>query len=767
MKQSVRQQSLDCIIALAVMTAALLIRWPLDSVLEGRRPYLTLFGGVALAIWATRWKPATLAAVVGFLAANYFIAAPENVFDINRFFVAEFGVYILSAGLIIFSGESWHRAQDRIEHEVAERKKAEESERRQKDLLRVTLASIGDAVMTTDIAGRITYLNAVAEYVTGWMQDDAEGQPLETVFHIVNEQTGNTVESPAMRALQEGVVVGLANHTVLITKDGTERPIDDSAAPIRDADGQILGCVLVFRDITQRRRAEQERTDDEARIRSVVNYVLDGIITIDEQGTVDAFNPAAEKLFGYLAEEVIGQNVRMLMPEPFHGEHDSYLANYRNTGDAKVIGIGREVVGRRKDGVSFPMDLAVSEFWLSKRRYFTGIVRDITERKRIEKEMYDLLIELKDGDRRKDEFLAMLAHELRGPLAPLRNMLEIMKRAAGDGDILQQARSTMERQLSQLVRLVDDLIDVSRITRNKLELRKERVELASVIEQAVETCRPLAESNEHEVTVTLPPKSIQLNGDPVRLSQIFSNLINNACKYTEPGGRVWLTTDRQGSDVLISVKDNGTGIPPEMLPRIFEMFTQADRTLERSQGGLGIGLTLVKQLVEMHDGTVEALSDGPGLGSEFVVRLPIFVELHDAKRTPIPTSAVQSTPPRRVLVVDDNRDSAASLALLLKITGNETLVACDGLEAIEAAEQFHPDMVLLDIGLPKMNGFDACRHIREQAWGKNMVLVALTGWGQEEDRIKSKDAGFDHHLIKPVEFDTLMRMLGELRPTPT
>jgi PAS domain S-box-containing protein len=578
------------------------------------------------------------------------------------------------------------------------------------------------------------------------------------VFYIVNEKTRKAVESPAIRALREGVIVGLANHTVLIRKDGKERPIDDSAAPIRDAQGHVLGCVLVFRDITERRRAEQELADEKARLESIVNHAIDGIIAIDENGTVDAFNPAAERVFGYRAEEVIGQNVKMLMPRPFHTEHDGYLANYLRTGQVTIIGIGREVQGRCKDGRVFPMDLAVSEFRLGNRRYFTGLVRDITERKRTEKQVYDLLIGLKEGDLRKDEFLAMLAHELRGPLAPLSNMLEIIKRASGNGELLEQARKTMERQMCHLVRLVDDLIDVSRITRSRIELRGERVDLASIIHQSVEACRPLAESARHEVTVTLPPQSIYLQADPVRLVQVFSNILNNACKYTEPGGKIWFSAERQGSDVVVKVKDTGVGIPPDKLVSVFEMFTQIDRSLERSQGGLGIGLALVKRLVEMHGGSVDASSEGPGRGSEFIVRLPVLIERPGAVPAVSIPEAIQIKA-SRILVVDDNTDAASSLAILLQMTGNETQMAHDGLEAVEVAEKFRPDVILLDIGLPKLSGYDACRRIREQPWGKSILMVALTGWGQEEDRRRSTEAGFNGHMVKPVDYTALMKLL--------
>jgi CheY-like chemotaxis protein len=259
--------------------------------------------------------------------------------------------------------------------------------------------------------------------------------------------------------------------------------------------------------------------------------------------------------------------------------------------------------------------------------------------------------------------------------------------------------------------------------------------------------------------VTLPPEPIYLDADPVRLAQVFSNLINNACKYTEPNGHVWVTAKRQGSEVVVTVRDSGLGIPPDKLRSIFDMFAQVDRTLERSQGGLGIGLTLVKRLVEMHEGTVTAHSEGRGRGSEFVVRLPILLEDPRAN-SPGPTAEVTRTTARRILVVDDNRDSAASLAMLLKMAGNETCMTHDGLDAVRLAEQFRPDVVLLDIGLPKLNGFDVCRRIREQPWGKDLMLIALTGWGQQEDRIKSKDAGFDAHMVKPVDYTALMQLLA-------
>ena len=378
----------------------------------------------------------------------------------------------------------------------------------------------------------------------------------------------------------------------------------------------------------------------------------------------------------------------------------------------------------------------------------------------------ELVSELSEANRRKDEFLAILAHELRNPLAPIRNGLQIMRLASDNKAAAEQARTMMEEQLAQMVRLIDDLLDISRITRGKIELRKERVELAAVIQSAVESSSPLIEASGHDLTVTLPREPIFLDADLTRLAQVFSNLLNNAAKYTDRGGRIRLTALGQGSDVVITVRDTGIGIPAGMLSKVFEMFMQVDRSLERTQGGLGIGLTLVKRLVDMHGGTSEARSDGPGKGSEFVVRLPVMVlpPAQNPQRSNGCCDQAVAASGRRVLVVDDNPELARSFDMLLRLMGHESRVAYDGLAAVEAAEAFRPDVVLMDIGMPKLNGYEAARRIREQPWGKDMALVAVTGWGQEEDRRRSHEAGFDQHLVKPVDHADLQKVLDQRCP---
>ncbi len=1253
----------------------------------------------------------------------------------------------------------------KITRDLTERKRAEEGERRlaaeqaarqvaheERERLHVTLASIGDAVISTDAQGRVEFLNPVAEQLVGWRSGEAAGKRLEDVFRIVNENTRQPVENPALRALREGKIVGLANHTVLISKDGTERPIDDSAAPIKDATGNRIGSVLVFRDISERRRAEQGLRASEARKSAVLETSPDAIITMDHEGKVVEFNPAAERMFGHRREAVVGEELAgFVIPPSLRERHRHGMAHYLATGEGPVLGHRLELPALRADGSEFPVevsitrisadglplftaylrditeakraeqhrntrlavtqvlsqaadvregvggvlravcetigwdvgsvwmpngdraalsclqswhtpDLPVAEFeqasrsrtfasgeglpgrvWATARpawildvtsdpafpraaaaakyglhsavasplvvgeralgviEFFTrrireldpdlmellgtvagnvgqfvqrrraedelrasaerlnlaltaadlgdwswdaasdvvtfsdraadvfgippgphmtwtemqgllhpddrdrarheverviaervqydieyrvnrrdgsqvwvgvlgraiydaadqvvgmyGVVQDITDRKGMEESLrsseerlrlaldagrmgvwdwnvrtgdlkwsdsleplhglapgtfggtfdhfqqlvhpddraavqsairqaletggefsvefrnlrqsggvhwiagsgkvfpgddgqplrmigvgldvtrrkrseqtarfladasaalavlvdfdstlqkvaslavpafadwasvdvleadgtlrrvavahvdpakvqlahdlhrrfppdpsapngvwnilrtgqaelvpeitdamlvasvkdgellrimrelglksyigvpltvrgkplgvltfiaaesghaYDetdlavakdlgsraaiaventqLYRELRDADRRKDEFLAVLAHELRNPLAPIRNGLQVLRLAGGGGEMVAEARSMMERQLAHMVRLVDDLLDVSRITRNKLELRRERVALATVIHAAVETSRPLIEQSGHTFSVTLAPAPVYLDADPVRLAQVFSNLLTNAAKYTEPGGRITLTAEQQGAEAVVRVRDNGLGIPVEAQPGIFEMFSQVDRNMERAQGGLGIGLTLVRRLTEMHGGTVGVTSEGPGRGSEFTVRIPVLTEVQpgSGSRTSGPGAVAGAR--RRILVVDDNRDAAESLGMMLTLMGNEVRTAHDGLAAVEAAEAYRPEMILLDIGLPKMNGYDACRHIRGQAWANGTVIVALTGWGQEEDRRRSQEAGFDHHLVKPVDVDDLTKLLSQ------
>jgi PAS domain S-box-containing protein len=958
-----------------------------------------------------------------------------------------------------------HQALQESEAELQSQRAALFEER---ELLRVTLASIGDAVITTDTDGRVTSLNAVAAGLTGWTEQEAVGKPLDAVFRIVNEKTRDAVENPATRALRDGVVVGLANHTVLLAKDGTNRPIDDSAAPIWDASGRVVGCVLTFRDISERRmaddaiRASEERyrrtldeiavptllhADDdriylvnkawteitgydlshiptigawteraygmrhasvkeyidtlfdagvrvdngewevttatgqkrvwhfystpvgvesggqrmlvstavdvtvqkeaerqlrasEERYRTLVEQVREhAIFGTDLAGRATTWNEGVRRVLGFEEAEFIGQD---LVETIYNPEDVATGVVQRELDEAAAKGsVSNDRWMRRKDG---------TQFWAAgittARRDeagrivgFTKVMRDQTDRKRLEDDLrssqgrlmaeagaltrlneassrlwqmpdlseglhemltatIDLLgadmgnIQLLEGgilriavqhgfkpdfleffrevttaddsacgralragartlvedietdtlyeplrriaraagyrgvqstplmgrdgkplgmisthfrsphrpdeqdlrrldlyvrqaadfiercnaeqvlrqyaqdlaeaDRRKDEFLAMLAHELRNPLAPIRNAATVLRRTNGsDREVIGQATEMIERQLNQMVRFVDDLLDVSRVSRGTIELRKQQTELASVIHHAVEAARPAYDGRGHELTLTLSKEPVYLDVDPARLAQVVGNLLSNASKFTDPGGHISLTAGREGQQAVVRVRDTGIGIAPENLSRIFDLFTQLDTSLERSQSGLGIGLTLVKRLVEMHGGTIEAYSPGIGQGSEFVVRLPVL----EMASKPLPPDSGNARPPqvnaRRILVVDDNHDSATSLAMLLKLSGHETHTAHDGLEAIETAAAIRPDVVLLDIGMPKLNGYEAAREIRQQAWGKNILLVALTGWGQEENQQRSREAGFNGHLVKPVELSALIRILAE------
>jgi PAS domain S-box-containing protein len=790
-----------------------------------------------------------------------------------------------------------------------------------------------DAVITTDTQSQVTYLNPVAESLTGWGRSEAHGQTLETVFPILHEQTRTPVENPVIKVIREGAIVGLGNHTVLVARDGTERPIDDSAAPIRGDDGRTIGVVLIFRDVTEQRQAQIALRQSEARKTAILDTALDAVITIDHEGKVVEFNPAAERTLGFQRAEVLGREMaEVMVPLSLRETLRHGLAHYLATGQGAVLDKRLEMPALRADGMVFPVELAITRIPAEEPPLFTAYLRDITDRKRAEKaarfladaskslaalvdhgstlqkvarlavpsfadwcavdleepdgslrrvavahadpskvelahELYrrfppepdapqgaphilrtgkpeliseiadallvemvkneerlriirelglksylgvplqtkgktvgaitfvaaesgrrfdaaDLAVaedlahragiamenarlysEVREADRRKDEFLAMLAHELRNPLAPIRNALHIMKQAGSDAAVAGRVREMMERQVQHMTRMVDDLLDVSRITRGKIELRKEILDLAAVVGRTVEATRALFLDRRHELTVDLPRETLILEADPTRLEQVLANLLNNAAKYTDHGGHIWLTARREDRELVLRVRDTGSGIAPDMIVHIFEPFVQSDRVLHQSQGGLGIGLTLVRSLVEMHGGTVTPYSEGPGRGSEFIVRLPAF-----SPKQPIPGPRVSeegsgpdgSAHRRRILVVDDNVDAGESLAMLLRMAGHDVRVAHDGTAALEAVDADPPELVFLDIGMPVMNGYDVARELRQRPGLKNLVLVAMTGWGQEEDRRRSQEAGFDHHLVKPVEPDALHRITSRL-----
>lgn len=992
------------LIALLVVVLAVLARLPLSPILGDRRPYLTLFGAVALAAWLARWRPATLAAIVGFILANrLFTSAADPEAGRVTFLFAEFIVYAISAGMIIYLGERLHRARDNAERRAMQLIVSEDAERERSALLRVTLASIGDAVITTDAHGRVTALNPVAEALTGWSHVEAANQPLENVFQIVNEQTRKPADNPAIRALRDGLVVGLANHTVLLSKDGRERPVDDSAAPIRNEHGDLLGCVLVFRDVTERRRAEKEilesremlritlasigdgvivtdargtvrslnaeaerltewTSDDasgkplsevfhivnentgkivenpveiviregtvvgmanhtvlisktgrripiddsaapireregplfgvvlvfrdveeqralqraQAHLAAIVKYSGDAIVTKDLNGIVQTWNASAEALFGYRPEEIIGKSITTLLPPERLQEETEILARLRRgqpferletvrltkegrrlnvsvsisplldadgkvTGASKVVhditdrkiaeealreseqrfrrmadaapvliwtsGIDKRYTWFNKQWLDFvgrPMEKEIGHGWAENvhpddynhcretyvtkfdgREPFTMMYRlrrhdgehrwlfdhgiplydargdfagyigsciDITERRNAEDS-------LREADRRKDEFIAVLSHELRNPLAPIAMVVDVMRQKPVSDPRERQLRGILERSTAQLARLLDDLLDVNRIRSGKIVLRKEHLKLNDAVAHAVESTRPQIDARGQSLAVSLPRDPVYVDADATRMAQVIANLLCNASKYTGPRGNIALTLVHQDGRAILSVRDSGIGIHPEQMSRIFDMFAQVHSSLDREHSGLGVGLALTRTLVELHGGHIEVRSEGPGKGSEFIVRLPAA----ESKPEPAVEQSVEparnARPARKVLVADDNVDSAEMLTTALRLAGHDVAMAHDGVATVEMAKSFAPEVALLDIGMPRMNGYEAAKNLRE-LFGASITLVAITGWGQDADRRRAEEAGFDHHLTKPVSLEAVERLLN-------
>jgi PAS domain S-box-containing protein len=616
--------------------------------------------------------------------------------------------------------------------------------------MRRLLENLPTAAYTCDADGLITYFNRRAAEV--WGREPRLHDPIDRYcgsFRLF------AADGRAIRRDQCSMALALregrpheGQELVIGREDGSRVTVLAHAHPIRDASGQILGALNILMDVTEHRLA----LEGSRRLAAIVQFSDDAIVSKSLDGTIRSWNPAAERMFGWRADEVIGRSIRLIIPPDRSAEEDEVLARVRRGESIEHY----ETVRVRKDGTFLDISLTVSPIKDPDGRIVgaSKIARDITDRKRAEHA-------LREADRQKDEFLATLGHELRNPLAPIANAVEILKLDVADRTMWERARTVIERQLHHMVRLVDDLIDISRISRNKLVLRKERIELATAVQNAVEAVRPLLEAASQRFELELPGHALYLDADLTRLTQVLLNLLHNAVKYTEPGGRISLVAKLEDGRAVVRIRDDGVGIPPEMLGRIFDMFTQVDRSLERSQGGLGIGLSLVKRLVEMHGGSVEAHSEGLGRGSEFVVRLPSIAprETRGAK-TSGRSDGLGRSPLCRILVVDDNTDAALTLGAMLELQGHEVRTAYDGLAALEIAASFQPDVALLDIGLPGMNGRETARRIRSQPWGREMLLVAVTGWGQGEDKKRSIEAGFDLHMVKPIDHSALEGLLA-------
>ncbi len=550
-----------------------------------------------------------------------------------------------------------------------------------------------------------------------------------------------------------------------MTPEATQAENEDLRVRLEHAEETIRaiqqGAVdaFVLEELASYRVFTLESADHPYRL--FVEQMQQGVATLDTSGTIIYCNRRLADFVKTDRENLVGARLRDFIARDDLSIFKNLMVNGQaapRRGEARL---------RRADGTDLPVFLSFHSLPRDTAGLFGVFVTDLTEQKHHE-QLAAAQEALREADRHKNEFLAVLAHELRNPLTPIRNAVDILRAKGDDRAVVRSTTAMLERQVNQIVRLVEDLLDVSRISRNRIELRKERVDLAAVLRQAVESIRSVCDAKKHEVTVALPSEPVFLEGDHARLTQVFTNLLDNACKYMHESGRVRLDAQvsrpagRGRAEVVVTVSDCGIGIAPDQLSRIFEMFTQVDTSLDPSRSGLGIGLTLAKHLVDLHGGQIEAHSNGDGQGSEFIVRLPVLADVRAAQpNKPAPAKAPASY---RILVADDNQDSADSLATLFTLGGHEARAIFDGVEAFRAAGEFRPDVVLLDIGMPKMNGYDACRRIRSEPWGKSMTLIAQTGWDQAQDKRRIAEAGFDAHVVKPVDHMALMELIESLSP---
>ncbi len=654
--------------------------------------------------------------------------------------------------------------------DVTPRKRAEEELLQAGALQRAIFNSANFSSIATDAKGVIQIFNVGAEKMLGYTAADVMNKitpaeisdPEEVIARAkaLSVELGTAI-TPGFEALVFKASRGIEDiyELTYIRKDGSRVPAVVSVTALRDNQNIIIGYLLIGTDNTARKQVEAERVrldqavrDQQFYTRSLIESNTDALMTTDPRGIITDVNKQMEALTGCTRDELIGAPFKDYFTDPLRAEAGIKLVLNKS----KVTDY--ELTARRRDGKETVVSYNATTFH-DRDRKLRGVfaaARDVTERKRAENELRQNAIDMSEADHRKDEFLAMLAHELRNPLSAICSGVGLLRQIYSSDEKLRSINEAMDRQATQMVRLIEDLLDVSRITSGNIKLRQETLDLETFISSAVESTRLLIDQRKHSLELTLPKEPLFVKGDPVRLSQVVSNLLSNAAKYTKEGGYIWLTIEKNESKVLIRVRDSGVGIPLEMLPKVFTLFTQINSSIDRTQGGLGIGLTIVRQLAEMHDGKVEAFSEGEDKGSEFIVTLPVLFEASkEEDQTKPDNKIIAPVTGRHILVVDDSQDAAQMLSLLLEEMGHHVRTAYDGPAALKLVENFRPDVIFLDIGLPGMDGFQLAVKFREVPDLKHIVLVALTGYGDEKHRRLSKEAGIDHHIVKPIDIDGL------------
>jgi PAS domain S-box-containing protein len=899
--------------AVLATVVATLLRLALAPLIgQNTVPFITFFPAVLFSAWYGGFRPGALSIVLSTLAADYYFVAPGYSFSVPKPAdqIALLIFIVVGSGMALLS-HSQRRAVERADLEALLRKDAELAERAQRQRFETTLASIGDAVIATDAEGKVTFINEVAASIIGWKREQVLGMPLESVLQIVNEDTRTPVENPSLRAMQEGHILGLSNPSVLISRDGTERPIDDAASPIRDADGKTLGAVLTFRDITERRRLEREHADlldrersaresehnarvaaetaeqrlqlaldaghmgiwqynlrsgnvtwsqgleeihgyqpgtfsgtfdefqdeihphdrervlhsvrkaiehrrdhsieyrivrkdgalrwveargrlfsdangnadqmmgicadvtdrkqSEEKFRLAVEAAPTAMLMVDAGGRIVLANTLAEQLLGYPRNEIVGMSIEHLVPAQFRAHHLEYRTNYLAGASQRPMGAGRDLYAVRKDGSEVAVEIGLSPIQTADGIFVIAAVTDITVRKRAAEAERQARRHAEEASRAKDEFLAMLSHELRTPLSAILGWAVILRRGQMPLERASHALEVIERNARAEAQLVESLLDLSRIAAGKLRLDTERVDLSSLVQAVVDSLRPSANAKGVALEMAARPGPMIVVGDSGRLQQIFSNLLTNAVKFTAQDGHIQVRLTRIGSQAQIQVIDDGEGIDPDFLPHIFDRFRQADGAKSRAHGGLGLGLAIVRELVQAHGGTAVAESQGKGRGSTFTVTLPIpaVIPSHIEAAHLQPGRAEEpSVSGLRVLVVDDDADARELVAMTLQSRGAVIEFASSAAEALDSVSRQRPDVMIADIGMPQEDGYELIRKLRavegEQS-GKRLSAIALTAYASAADRDQALAAGYDVHLAKPVGPGDLTHAVANFR----